>query len=120
VSSAVEKEIMSRAHRFVLPFLAVMIARAPFLSGAADEANMDRDDPVPAFAKLERGMTPQQVRQLVGAPKQISRQILYHRYREQWIYDAPFPVRLAFDCRRGQKPQLLFPPEVPGKAEPRP
>lgn len=94
---------MSRAHRFALLFLAVMIVPASFCFGIAD------DQPMPAFDKLERGMTPEQVRQLVGAPKQIARQILYHRYREQWIYDAPVPVRLTFDCPRGQKPQLLSP-----------
>lgn len=111
---------MSRAHQFALPFLAAITAQAPFLCGAAQDANKDRDDPAPAFSKLERGMTPEQVRQLVGAPKQIARQIFYHRYREQWIYDVPLSVRLTFDCRRGQKPQLLSPPELPRKSEPRP
>jgi hypothetical protein len=111
---------LSRAQRFALSFLAALAAQVPFLCGAAKETNKDGDDPAPAFAKLERGMTPEQVRQLVGAPKQIARQILYHRYREQWIYDPPISVRLTFDCRRGQKPQLLSLPEVPVKAEPRP
>jgi hypothetical protein len=120
VSSAVEKENMGRAHRFALPFLAVMAAPGALLCDASKAANSDKDDPAPAFVKLERGMTPVQVRQLVGAPKQTARQILYHRYREQWLYEATLPVRLTFDCRRGQKPQLLSPPEVAGKTEPRP
>lgn len=59
------------------------------------------------LARLRHGMTPEEVRKLVGPPKRIARQILYHRAREQWLYDPPFPARLQFDCRRGQQPQLL-------------
>jgi hypothetical protein len=73
----------------------------------AGPADKDREDSPRPFAQLKRGMTPQQVRQLLGAPKQIARQIFYHHYREQWLYDAAVPVRLTFDCPRGQKPQLL-------------
>jgi len=61
-----------------------------------------------AFAKLERGMTPEQVRERVGEPRRIARQILYHRHLEQWIYDSPFPARIQFDCPRGQMPQLVW------------
>jgi hypothetical protein len=103
---------MSRRYRFVLLLVALLLLLTPCQWGIAEFA--DEDAPKPDFAKLKRGMTPQQVRQLVGAPKHIARQILYHRYREQWIYDAPTPVRLTFDCPRGQKPQLL------NQAEPRP
>lgn len=109
---------MNRAHRLALAFVIVFVVRSLFGSGFAQEANKRTHDPVPDFTKLKRGMTPEQVRQLVGAPKQIARQILYHRYREQWVYDASVPVRLTFDCPRGQKPQLLSYPEVPGKTEP--
>ncbi len=66
------------------------------------------EDRARAFAKLERGMSPEQVRQRVGAPKRVARQILYHRYLEQWIYDPPHAARLQFDCPRGQTPQLLW------------
>ena len=64
--------------------------------------------PAQGFARLERGMTPEQVRRQVGPPKRIARQILYHRHLEQWIYDAPTSARLQFDCPRGQKPLLLW------------
>ena len=63
---------------------------------------------VPAFDKLQRGMTLEQVREQVGPPKRIVRQILYHRHIEQWIYDQPVAARLQFDCLRGQKPQLVW------------
>jgi hypothetical protein len=65
-------------------------------------------EPAPAFAQLEPGMTAEQVRQRVGSPKRIARQILYHRHLEQWIYDQPSPARLLFDCPRGEKPQLVW------------
>jgi hypothetical protein len=65
-------------------------------------------EPAQAFAKLEPGMTAEQVRQQVGPPKRIARQVLYHRYLEQWIYDQPSASRLHFDCHRGEKPQLVW------------
>jgi hypothetical protein len=58
-------------------------------------------------------MSPDEVRRIVGSPKHIARQILYHRYREQWVYETSTPIRLTFDCVRGQKPQLLSPPDLP-------
>jgi hypothetical protein len=75
------------------------------------------DDPPRDVAKLEHGMTPDQVRDCLGPPKRISRQILYHRYLEQWIYDSPVAPRLTFDCPRGQKPQLIWKKKL---AKPRP
>jgi hypothetical protein len=54
-----------------------------------------------------RGSTPSEVRRLIGPPGHTARQILYNRAREQWLYDAPFFVRLEFEYRRGQEPQLL-------------
>ncbi len=102
--------MMSRGHRFVLLLLVLLLFLAPLHPGIAEFADKDKETPKPDFAKLERGMTPEQVRQRVGPPKHIARQIFYHRYREQWVYDAANPVRLTFDCPRGQKPQLLFVP----------
>lgn len=76
-------------------------------------AEKDKAVPMPDFAKLEPGMTPEQVREWVGAPKRIARQILYHRSFEQWIYDHPHFARLKFDCPRGRKPQLVWKQELP-------
>jgi hypothetical protein len=101
---------MNRGRLFVLLFLVLVIFPALFRVGVADFVDEDRKNPVPAFSKLKRGMTPEQVRQLVPAPKHVARQILYHRYREQWVYDAPNALRLTFDCPRGQKPQLVSAP----------
>jgi hypothetical protein len=78
-------------------------------------AEKAKEVPLPDFAKLEPGMTPEQVRERVGAPKRIARQILYHRYFEQWIYDRPHFARLQFNCLRGRKPQLVWTQSLPAE-----
>jgi hypothetical protein len=103
---------MNRTHRSLAGLLIGLSALALLASGhAADNAKEPEAQPRD-FTKLQRGMTPEQVRSVVGAPKRIARQIFYHRYREQWVYDAPASIRLAFDCRRGQKPELIDIPSV--------
>jgi hypothetical protein len=59
------------------------------------------------LARVKPGMSPDQVRHLLGPPGRSARQILYHRAREQWVYEAPFSVRLEFEYIRGQEPRLL-------------
>ena len=61
----------------------------------------------PPLNRLMRGQTAEQVRKLLGRPNRVSRQILSDRHREQWGYDRPQPVRLEFECLRGQKARLL-------------
>lgn len=105
---------MSPTRRF-LTLLAALLVLTSFRDGTAeftDRADAQEENPARRFDKLERGLTPEQVRQIVGSPKQVARQIFYHRYREQWHYDSSVPVRLTFDCPRGQKPQLLSAPRV--------
>ena len=100
---------MSRPLRFALALMAATVFLCP--CGLANEQG--KEDPMRVFAKLERGMTPEQVREQVGAPKRVARQILYHRYLEQWVYDHPVSARIQFDCPRGQKPQLLWKQTLP-------
>ncbi|HTU22399.1 MAG TPA: hypothetical protein VMG10_30445 [Gemmataceae bacterium] len=105
---------MRRRHILSLLLLAALLL-APFglrVAGTGRAEDRDRQEAARHFAKLERGMTPEQVRELVGAPDRVARQILYRRYREQWIYNAPLPTRLTFECPRGQKPQLLSLPRL--------
>jgi hypothetical protein len=52
-------------------------------------------------------MTPDQVRQMIGPPNHVARQILYHRYLEQWVYNPPDSLRAEFDFPRGQPARLL-------------
>jgi hypothetical protein len=51
--------------------------------------------------------SPEQVRRLLGPPTHTARQILYQRAREQWVYEAPFSVRVEWEYVRGQEPHLL-------------
>jgi hypothetical protein len=114
---------MIQAHRFLMPLPIAVFALVLFRSavaGLGDGAGTDREAALPSFAKLKRGMTPEQVRGIMGAPRHIARQIFYHRYREQWIYDASVPIRLTFDCPRGQMPQLLLTKGLTEKSEPQP
>jgi hypothetical protein len=57
--------------------------------------------------KLQRGIPFDRVRDLLGAPHRVARQVLFHRYLEQWVYGPPYDFRIEFDCLRGQKAQLL-------------
>jgi hypothetical protein len=59
------------------------------------------------LAELQPGMPIDQIQHLIGAPRSTCRQILYHRYLEQWLYDSPFSIRLEVDCLRGQEARLL-------------
>jgi hypothetical protein len=56
-------------------------------------------------AALQPGMTAAQVRELLGPPKRIAREILYARYVEQWTYDNP-AVRIEFEWRKGKEKQI--------------
>lgn len=56
---------------------------------------------------LPLGLTFEQVRERLGPPTRVGRQLLAHRAVEQWHYDAPSNLRLTFDCPRGQTPRLV-------------
>lgn len=93
-----------RAPCCLLAFLAGCLALPTALSGDQPKAEVDPRDKV---AQLRPGMTAAQVRDLVGKPRSIARQILYARYVEQWTYDDPFSVRIEFDWRKGHERQIL-------------
>jgi hypothetical protein len=58
-------------------------------------------------AVVRRGMTPAEVRQILGPPARVARQILFRRHLEQWIYDQPEAARVEFNCVRGEEPYVL-------------
>jgi hypothetical protein len=64
------------------------------------------DDPEARF--LRTGMTQEDVRKLWGPPKRLARQILYHRFLEQWLYTDPAEARLEFECVKGEAPRLVL------------
>jgi len=56
-------------------------------------------------AKVQVGMTAGQVKQLLGRPDQVSRQIVFRRHVEQWRYEQ-FPGWLEFQCPRGEEARV--------------
>jgi hypothetical protein len=48
------------------------------------------------------GMTQAEVREILGPPRRISRQILFRRHLEQWHFDDPSGW-VQFDCPRGEE-----------------
>jgi hypothetical protein len=95
-------------------FLCLFIAAAP-AARAASPVDFSPFDPAKPLSDAERdqriaaldpGLSPDQVRRLIGPPQHIARQILYHRCLEQWVYGQDFPVCVEFDCPRGQEPHL--------------
>ncbi|HEY7308024.1 MAG TPA: hypothetical protein VH643_01555 [Gemmataceae bacterium] len=101
---------MKRARCSLLRTVALLLLSSLGAAVSGSDAGGEKKErpSVHGFDRLHRGMTPEQVRQHVGSPKRIARQILYHRHVEQWVYDPPNAARLQFDCRRGQKPLLLW------------
>jgi hypothetical protein len=66
---------------------------------------------------VRRDLSASEVRDLLGPPRRISRQILYRRYLEQWTYDEPSFVLIEFDCLRGQEARVVN-IHWPAKAKP--
>jgi hypothetical protein len=44
-----------------------------------------------------------EVQELLGTPAQVTRQVLYRRYREQWTFDSPLGLCFVFDCFKGEE-----------------
>jgi hypothetical protein len=50
--------------------------------------------------------TPAEVRETLGPPCRVSRQVLHNRYLEQWLYDSPLSLCVVLECRKGQDPNV--------------
>jgi hypothetical protein len=74
---------------------------------------------VPApLDRVRRGMTATEVRQLLGAPKRITREVVFRRHVEQWVYDMPAPCRVELLVERGEEGvvrNLRIRPRSPGR-----
>ena len=60
----------------------------------------------PTNVPVSRGQTPAEVRGRLGPPLRVSRQILFGRHLEQWVYEDPTPLRVEFNCVRGEEPYV--------------
>ena len=88
----------------LLPLAVLLLGSGLALAALPLDAPPDAPkDAVP----LRRGMTDREVRDALGPPQAVARQILYRRHLEQWLYDKPVPRRIVFDCPRGQQPAIL-------------
>jgi hypothetical protein len=61
--------------------------------------------------------SPAEVRELLGPPQQILRQVLYRRYVEQWHYDTPLTLCVVLHALKGQEPRVQT-VLLPGAAKP--
>jgi hypothetical protein len=53
------------------------------------------------------GWTAADVRRRQGPPSRVARQLLFHRYLEQWSYGEPPSLWVEFGCLKGQEPVVL-------------
>jgi hypothetical protein len=51
--------------------------------------------------------SPAEVRQVLGPPARVARQLIHRRYLEQWTYDEPCALCAVWDCPRGLPPRLV-------------
>ena len=49
---------------------------------------------------------PEEVRELLGSPRLVLRQVLYRRSIEQWHYDTPLPLCVVLEGVKGQIPRV--------------
>jgi hypothetical protein len=72
-----------------------------------DQPPGDRPEAAEKPVKIHLGMSPEDVRQQLGKPARIARQILYSRHVEQWFYQRPVTRWINFDCTKGEEPHVL-------------
>ena len=60
----------------------------------------------PTNVPVTRGQSPAEVLARLGPPFRVSRQILFGRHVEQWVYQEPQPLRVEFNWVRGDEPYV--------------
>ncbi len=95
---------MSRLRPLTLALLLLGPSTRPAVSDRPGEADQGPKD---VRAQLRPGLSPEQVRRLLGPPHQVAREVLAHRRLEQWLYFQPHFLRLELTFPRGERPQLL-------------
>lgn len=63
--------------------------------------------PKEKMVHIHPGMTAEEVRNLLGPPQRIARQILYRRHLELWIYEMPAPLWIEFNFVKGQDSRVI-------------
>jgi hypothetical protein len=87
----------------------IVLATSPALSDPLPEPRGKRAEERPVTQEecdQLVGKSVEHIRQRFGPPRERARQILYHRYLEQWVYKDPYMIRVEIDCQGGKKPQV--------------
>jgi hypothetical protein len=99
--------------RHVCAWLALFFGICVLIGGGANRARatsgdskQDDDQAAPAVGGVRIGMTTTRVLELLGKPARVSRQILFRRHVEQWIYAAPTSLWIEFQGVRGQEARV--------------
>jgi hypothetical protein len=86
-------------------FLALASSTPAQLGRPAKGDGADEPAKVDPFS-IPVGTPAVEVRNKLGPPRHVARQILDGRYLEQWTYDSPKPAVLQFDWRKGEEKRL--------------
>jgi len=84
---------------FALPQVTSAESKPVKMTGEADVKHL--------LMALQPGLSEDRVRELLGPPKGMARQVLHLRYLEQWVYESPLQIRVEIDHSRSRQPQLL-------------
>ena len=68
-------------------------------------AGDEKEDP--DLHGVKKGMKMAEVYDKFKKPNRIARQFLFRRHLEQWTYDAPFELRIEFNCVRGEEAHVI-------------
>src|SRR5262249_54788421 len=95
--------------RHVCSCLVLFFGICVLIGGGANRARATSGDPkqdddhaASAVRGVRIRMTATKVVELLGKPTRVSRQILFRRHVEQWIYAAPTSLWIEFQGVRGQ------------------
>lgn len=81
----------------------VALCGVAWLAGAGPPA---KPDPATNLVMVQPGMGMARVRELLGDPDRVSRQVLFRRHIEQWAYPGSPSPRVEFDCPRNGEPRV--------------
>jgi hypothetical protein len=75
-------------------------------AAAADRPELARKVALVLADAVRTADAPEAVRDILGAPQKISRQVIYRRCLEQWIYHHPVPLCVAWSIAHGMRPSV--------------
>jgi len=81
--------------------LGQIIELAEVLQKKLDDPQSSRRVRVSWLEQRGMGLTPEQVRQLLGPPQQVTSEILYRRQIDQWVYNQPTALWINFSYTNG-------------------